>query len=210
MRLLVLVFALFWAGAAAAQEPGRFYGGVHAGALFVQDSDVEQNGASGTFEFDPGFSVGGFGGYRFGNGVRLEGEYTYRRADTDDLCAGGTCISQTAASLNGHVDAHALMGNIWFEPRVGKSLLPYAGGGIGVGFVGYDGSVSLNGINLGSGSDTDTVFAYQAGVGLGYELFDHYVISADYRYWATTDANFNGANAEIGTHNVMVGGRYQF
>jgi len=209
MRTFALLLALLWASTATAQEAGRFYGGIHAGALFVQDSDVELGGASGTLKFDPGFSVGGFGGYRFGNGVRLEGEYTYRRADVDDLCGGGACISQTTASLDGHVDAHALMANIWFEPRVGAYLLPYVGGGLGVGFVSADGSVSNNGITL-SGDSSDTVFAYQVGAGVGYELFDHYVLSIDYRYWATSDPNFDGVDAEIATHNIMVGGRYQF
>ena len=59
-------------------------------------------------------------------------------------------------------------------------------------------------------SDDDTVFAYQAGLGVGYALNDSATLDLKYIYFATEDADFDGIDAEISSHNVVLGIRFAF
>jgi opacity protein-like surface antigen len=199
-KFAIMVVAALWPLAAVADDVG-YYVGIHGGGLLVDDSDVSTSAGSATIEFDPGFAVGGIFGYKTAIGVRIEGEYTYRRAGLDDACAGGTCLT-SVGSADGHVDAHAIMANAWYEPRFG-SWRPYVGGGAGIGIVGYEATLSALGVSA-SDDGSDTVFAYQVGGGIGYELTANNIASVGYRYWATTDPDFDGAEAEVATHAIMV------
>jgi len=219
MAFCVIPLCIYSSSVVAQTIPGdpnanTYYVEVHGGATFVQDSELTDPSFSGAgvsnveATFDTGFNVGGLFGYKFSNGIRVEGEYTYRQADFDKLsaCASGTCGS---ANLDGDVSAHALMANMFWEPRFGN-WLSSIGGGIGVGFVNASPSVNVPGFGTFSADESDTVFAYQAGAGLGYPITNNVVVTVDYRYWATTDPDFNGTEAEIGTHNVSAGIRYGF
>ncbi|MEO1082995.1 MAG: outer membrane beta-barrel protein [Acidobacteriota bacterium] len=179
----------------------------------MSDSDLSDDDFDGTSvnaEFKTGFNVGGILGYKFRNGLRLEGEYTYRRADIDEITANGVSASSIGVDVGGDVSAHAAMANVFWEPRVFGNWLPSIGGGVGVGFVNAEVTVSSPEFAPESDDSSDTVFAYQAGAGLGYAFTDNVIGSIDYRYWATTDPNFDGTDAEIGTHNVSAGVRVQF
>ena len=59
-------------------------------------------------------------------------------------------------------------------------------------------------------SDDDTVFAYQAGLGVGYALNDSITLDLKYVYFATQDADFDGVDVEIASHNIVFGIRYAF
>lgn len=200
-KFTILAVALLWPFSVFAQD-NRFYVGIHGGGLFVEDSDVSNSGASGTIEFDPGFAVGGVFGYKLKQGVRFEGEYTYRRAGADGGCVSGVgCASASGDTIDGHADAHAIMANVFYEPKFGK-WLPYVGGGLGIGVVGYEADGTIAGISV-EADDSDAVFAYQAGAGIGYELTENHLVSLGYRYWATTDPELDGADAEVGTHSIL-------
>lgn len=200
-KFAILAAVCLWPLSAFA-DGNRFYIGIHGGAMIVEDSDVSAGGASGTVEFDTGFAVGGIFGYKLAQGVRFEGEYTYRRAGADGACVAGLgCASASDETVDGHVSAHAIMANVWYEPSFGR-WLPYVGGGAGVGIVGYDADGTILGTPV-EADDTDTVFAYQAGAGIGYELTENHMFSLGYRYWATTDPELDGAEAEVGTHSIL-------
>jgi opacity protein-like surface antigen len=170
--------------------------------MVVQDSDVSNSALLDKVEFDTGFAVGGVFGYKIAQGVRFEGEYTYRRASIDDACFGSSCASGIGGlDADGSVDAHAIMANVFYEPKFGK-WLPYVGGGLGIGIVGYDADATIAGTAV-SFDDSDSVFAYQVGGGIGYELTENHMVSIGYRYWATTDPELDGADAEVGTHNIL-------
>ena len=68
-------------------------------------------------------------------------------------------------------------------------------------------------------SDTDTVFAYKVGAGLGYELTNHITVQVSYRFFKTNRLEFNGRNAigntvkattDLQGHLFEVGVRYRF
>jgi opacity protein-like surface antigen len=58
------------------------------------------------------------------------------------------------------------------------------------------------------------VFAYQFGVGLGYRLNPRMIVGVNYRYFGTTDPEFEVGSftdeGEYQTHNIEVGLRYRF
>ena len=210
-------FVLFLVPAAHAQEiPGdpkadNFYAGIHGGAVILQDSDLTGNGLSGVeLEFDTGFGIGAFLGYKFKNAIRVEGEYTFRRNGVDDFTVGGVSASGAGLGIDGDVDAHSFMGNVWWEPRVGGNWLPYLGGGVGVSIIKADVTASIPGFGTLSEDESDTVFTYQAGAGVGYAVTDRVVVSADYRFLGTSDPSFGVTEAEYRTHNFMVGVRGHF
>lgn len=198
-KFAILAVACLWPLAATADD-NRFYIGIHGGGMIVNDSDVSAPAGSGNLEFDPGFAVGGIFGYKLGAGVRFEGEYTYRRATVDDGCANGTCLSAVATG-DAHVSAHAIMANVFYEPRFGN-WLPYVGGGAGIGIVSAEAEGTVFGIP-GTIDESDAVFAYQVGGGIGYALTENHMFSLGYRYWATLDPDFGGVEAEVGTHNIL-------
>lgn len=200
-KFIVLAAICLWPLTAAAGD-NRFYVGIHGGGMITEDSDVSNSGLVDEVQFDTGFAVGGIFGYKIAQGVRFEGEYTYRRAGVDDACFGGTCASGIAGlDADGHVGAHGIMANAWYEPQFGN-WLPYVGGGLGIGIVSIDAEGTIGGTTL-AFDDTDAVFAYQVGGGIGYQLTPNHIASLGYRYWATTDPEFDGAEAEVGTHSIL-------
>ena len=68
-------------------------------------------------------------------------------------------------------------------------------------------------------SDTDTVFAFKVGGGLGYELTNHITLQVSYRFFKASQLEFNGSNAlgntvkttsDLQGHLFEVGVRYRF
>lgn len=209
MRLLFGILALLWAGTAAADDSGNFYAGLHTGVAIVPDTSAEELiGPNQDYSFDTGFGVGGYAGYRFGNGIRLEGEYTYRRAGIDDVCSAGICVSRQDPSFSGSIDAHSFMANLLYEHRFAQKWLPYVGGGAGLVLA----DVEVSGGNVGIFSADDSVagLAFQFMAGVGYEINPKFVVSAGYTYWDSAETNLVGENFDLRAHNFMVGGRYNF
>lgn len=201
---------------------GPWYAGMQGGATILMDAD--NTGSSGInieSEGDAGFAGGVFAGYKFGNGLRIEGEGTYRRNDLDTLtiandgglgvALGGSSLNGMSASADGDVSSFSFMANVWYEPDVFRGLLPYIGGGIGVSHVSADASVS--GVQI--VDDSDTVFAGQAGTGVGYAITPDIVLALDYRFLITADPTFDDAtgaefDSEYMVHNIMLGIRGHF
>lgn len=71
-------------------------------------------------------------------------------------------------------------------------------------------------------SDTDTVFAFKVGGGLGYELTNHITLQVSYRFFKTNQLEFKGRNSlgnfvntvsattDLQGHLFEVGARYRF
>ena len=120
-------------------------------------------------------------------------------------------------SLSGDISVLTFMGNVYYDFDLGSGWKPYVGGGLGVASVSLE-SKSASGRTL--ADDKDTVFAYQAGGGVGYEFAaseDHAItVSLDWRYFRTADPTFKGAvtgaefDTEIGGHEISLGLRYGF
>ncbi len=208
------------AAGALSQEAlaGHWYISGHAGAVFLQGTDVQLCG-SGTCspfalraDFDTGWGVGGAGGYGFDNGFRLEGEATYRNNDLNKLSVSGS----SAALPDTSVSSLAFMANGYYDIPTGSKWTPYVGGGVGVALDHASANLPCAcGTNF---SDTETEFAYQGIAGVGYQLTDAVNIGVEYRYFATMTPHYDlssigappgtYASADYASHNIMLTFRF--
>jgi len=185
------------------------YLGVQVGGTWVQDADIsDQTGTFGEATFDTGFNVGITGGVDCGPG-RYELELNYRQNDFDEI---SDPIFGTT-SYDGDISALSFMANAFWDIPTGSPVTPYLGGGLGVALV------SINElVEPGFGQvvdDDDTVFAYQLGAGVAFELNPNMALDLGYRYFATSDPELTDVDGiefetEYQTHNASVGLRIMF
>lgn len=171
--------------ASAHAQDSRFYINADAGGAVTMDTRVKEFFGSvdpGTkVKFDPGVRLGFKGGYRVTDWFAVEGETGI--------------IDNNIKSISGaNIDGNASFANIpfllnaRFELPHGKCpITPYFGGGAGgaASVFNIEHHIDLNGVRL-RGSDSATVFAYQAFAGLRYALNDQMGIAVEYHYFATT------------------------
>jgi len=196
-----------------------FYLNVGAGVNLLEDADNTGAGLAITSEYDIGFGLTGAGGYKFTNGIRVEGEIGYRRNNFDQLSltSGFGSFNGLSADADGDVSALSFMVNGYYDFDLGSGWMPYVGGGVGLALIDAEASVSVLGTIV---DDDDTVFAYQIGAGIGYvagrsNALEQYVVTLDYRYFATADPSLtlvNGASfdSEYSSHYFGVGMRFQY
>jgi opacity protein-like surface antigen len=149
--------------------------------------------------FDPGLAFGFTRGRDYGF-IRYEGEIGYFRVSTDDLEAFNMSVPIDADN-----SAFFFLLNGWFQRDRGhEPSTPY--GGIGLGFARAavsDGWVAGTQV---WGSDSDYVLALQLGAGVRFRVTDEISLDVRYRYFATTDPEFESADAELHAHMLMLGG----
>ncbi len=205
------------------------------------ESDFETGfgvAVSGGYSFgslvDSGFLAGGF---------RLEGEIAYRRNNIDSLTitdierlpsgifSPGTLIgAKIPDDGGGEISAISFMVNGFYDFGARSRIKPYLGVGAGVAQLSMNDVDGLFGIAATladpPGGDTaltvrlkvdddDTVFAYQFGAGVGYEISEMIILTLDYRYFATRDPKFTDdfgekVTSEYRSHSFGVGLRYYF
>jgi outer membrane immunogenic protein len=216
------VVAAGWSCSAAAASDGWYIGG-QAGASFLEDAENSGSGADITSTTKDGYSVSGVAGYRFRNGLRTDAEIGYSRQGFDHLqirTDGGLGAAFGVGSLNGatvnatgHVSALRLLANLWYDFDLGCAIKPYAGGGVGAARISAS-DVAVSGVTIVNGSDT--VFAFQLGAGIGYEVLPAAILSLDYRYFQAVDPTFKDQvlgtsfRSEYHAHDIRLGVRYQF
>lgn len=183
-----------------------------AGGAFLTDSELSD--PTGTLvalgtevSFDFGFNGAIAFGYKFNGPFRVELEAQYASNDIDSFRIAGVDLAG-----GGSIDASALMANVFLEFDWQKSWRPYLGGGIGVAFIeADDATITFPGLGtLTLGDDDDTVFAYQAGAGIGFDLNPNWLLSLDYRYFATSDPDFSGIGVEYSRHDIRATLRWSF
>ena len=106
------------------------------------------------------------------------------------------------------------MANLLFDINSGGPLSFYGGGGVGVANVDFDGhGTAGSGVVM---DDDDTVFAWQAIAGVGFEISQSIVLDVQYRYFnaagvSLTDITgiFN-SSTDYQSHAVLGGIRFKF
>ncbi len=189
------------------------YFDLRGGLTSLSDSDLTDPalpGISGEAEFDNGFGIEGAVGYEHPSGFRGELALGYRNNDFDDLSVAGISASSAGINVGGQVEALSVMANGYAAFDVGAGFKPFIGAGIRVAFLDAELELSVPGFGVSSDSDDDTVFAYQGIAGIEYEIPTDaatIALGVRYSYFATTDPDFGGIEAEYATHNVMFGVR---
>ena len=199
---LALVLVTGASAEGPAQHKGLYvFGGL--GANWVDDSDIS-GGASGEVDFDTGFVGAVAVGYGFGNGLRFEGELGYRQNETDDF---------SGVDLSGRGEASSLMFNLLYDFDVSPRFVPYVGLGAGLAVVQAERVSPLPAADV--TDDDDTVFAWQAILGVAIPLNDSLDLTVDYRYFDANDADLRSDagvsfDAEYTSHSALIGLRYRF
>ncbi len=207
---------------AAPPKPGPYVAGF-IGVSIPQDSDV--NGfdffANTPFndrvEFDPGINSGGAIGYDFGY-VRLEGELAYKYSNIKNI---NEKLPEPVSfvDVDGNLGVFSGMVNLFIDLHNNTPITPYFGGGVGFAALTLSDTYGIN-PQTGFGpvvyaGDNDTVFAYQAGAGIGIALNRITTLDLGYRFFGTSTARF-GSDLPITTemkfesHNAIVGVRVKF
>lgn len=192
------------------QAQEGFYGGGFAGANFISTGkvhDVRQN-------YKTGYAVAGFFGYRWTEGLRVEGELSYRRNKLESIKFD--CYE----SLTGyyihkkpHLNQFAIMANVLFDIDVEYwngcywPIMPYVGAGLGYSHQnlhfkkfeesGYEGFDYFRFSRKGSG------FAWQVIFGLMYQINPCTDISVEYRM-------LRGDLTKLYNHGVGITAKYHF
>jgi opacity protein-like surface antigen len=164
-----------------------WYGTVSGGKAWFESDDFI-GGTSGpiTQKFGHEYGLSAAIGYAFQRfPLRLEGEFTYFRADVDALPG-------TLTTFNGGSDKHYVgMANLYYDVALSgmlQRLKPYVG--LGLGFDVEKWGLSLvapSGVNTAGRFDTEVFFAYQVKAGLAYALTDRVDALVGYRYFRTAE-----------------------
>ena len=172
------------AQAQSLQYPGFYVGAIGGVNWLLNNSFNVSLTAPGAFaagtangSFNTGWGAGGMIGYDFvGPRVELEGMY---RDNTGSIGSIGVDFNQVS-----------VMANVLYDFNAGGTIVPYIGAGAGVAFI----NASL--LNTTSSS---TQFAYQAMLGVGYNVDPTIRINLEGRYYGTTSPNFNNTTFVGGT-----------
>ncbi len=194
----------------------QWYVSGNVGAAILQDAEVTDTftggSVTGDVEFDTGYGASGALGHAWGP-FRLEGEISYRKNDLDKVnvtsltVAGVVFTGLGSASLGGDVSSLGFMANGYYDFDTGGPWVPFVGACIGGARLNID-ITSVAGIAT-VYDQSDMVFAYQAGAGIGYKFTPKIMATLSYRFFVTSDPTFNDGVDKIETeyrnHNLWAG-----
>jgi outer membrane protein OmpA-like peptidoglycan-associated protein len=169
--------------------PG-IYVGIEGGAVFPFSGT-----SSGGTSLTPGvgYTVGGKIGYDF-VGPRVEIEGTYGWVPTN-VFVPGTALTNKISALNALI-------NVYYDFMPASVITPYIGAGAGIS------------LQDGNGSFSNTLFAYQAILGVAWNASDALRLTLEARYAGATQGNvtFNGVNSTFPNNAIvaMAGISYKF
>ena len=169
-----------FAATAQNKTPG-FYVGVEGGVNFMQGMNV--NVPDALTDEKVGFAVGGVIGYDF-VGPRVELEVPYRR----------NTINSNGDGFTSQVESIAAMVNLIYDIMPENMISPHLGGGVGIARV----------------TQESTRFAFQGIAGLSAVIDDSWRISADYKFFGTSNPNTNGFDYRYLNHTGMLTVAYKF
>ena len=187
---LVAVATVFSAASGATAQNAYF--GVQAGFNFTHDGEFDNTGLDATFH--RGYAYGAMFGYYLNKSFRLEGELTYRGNSIDDV--GGVPVPDKLSST-------ALMANAYYDFTMAGPWTPYVGGGLGAARVNFQSAADVR----------DIVLAYQAILGLAYNVTPNTIVALDYRYFGVDTPTFEAATTfdlEYTNSVFMLGVRVMF
>ena len=144
--------------------------------------------ATNTIEFNPGFVAQGAIGAYVGENFRIESEATYRMADYDQATSDGN-----STTPNGDLKLATGIINLYYDLNLG-SFNPFLGVGAGVAQID---TTTVNSAGLTIVERDATEFAYQAIVGITYEISRDLSVSLDGRYLRTSDEDISATMATL-------------
>ena len=111
--------------------------------------------------------------------------------------------------VEGDLSGISGMVNLAYDLRLAERWFPSIGAGIGVSSIDSE-LTRIGGMAVAFSTDSDMVFSYQFLLGLGFAVTPQLMISTDYRYFATSDADLGDYESEVGVHKLSAGMRWKF
>ena len=175
------------------------------GFTIPNDSDATDSGITAVIESDTGLGLGVALGYD-AEFIRYEAEFVYQKNDMDNISATG----YGTAPLDGDTTSYGVLLNFYYDIRSKSAFIPYLTAGVGYANVEVS-SISVPGFGpVTASSYDDGVLAYQFGVGVGVPFNEAAIFDIKYRYFGTSDPDFQGTKIEYSSHNIYAGIRYSF
>lgn len=174
------------------------------------ESTLEGDSATAEFDWGPAiaFAIGGAVSDR----IRIETEVGYQENDFDEMTVSGIStgpdeyVTEQFKS-RGDMSSLSLMLNGYYDFVNNTPLTPFVTMGMGLARL-EAGNLQVED-NYQEG-DSNSVFAYQFGTGLAWEIDEQIAIDFTYRYFATKDARFDFGDVEYASDNFYVGLRTKF
>lgn len=145
--------------------------------------------ASLKYDHDNALNINAALGKHFTQNIRGEVELGYRSMDTD---IDGTVLALPVTG-SADTDIWTLMVNGYYDFDTGTKFRPYVGAGIGVAR--YDIDMTIAGV---SDDEDDTVFAYQIGTGVTYNVAEQWDVQAGYRFLSAPKPEYDSHEFRVG------------
>ena len=223
---MVFLVAVMWSAPGFSAE--KYVSG-NIGMSWMNDTELEDivgfldyEGVDLELGFSSGITLLGALGCDYGD-YRLEGELGYQANDVDTInwsvperINGDGEDFSGSIDLDGDITVLSLLVNGYYDIDLGGGVELSPTVGVGVA------QVSVDDVNVDMPNEvpddfdeigldiSETTFAYQAGIGLGIPLGDNIMLDARYRYFATTDFTMLAVNANVESHNALLGLRVGF
>lgn len=215
MKKLVLAMALVLGMSFAALAADGWYNGIYIEPKLMYgftDMDVRGNSTGTNVKGSDDDSVFG-GGIAFGYDfkkrtnipIRAEIEYAlFSKAKGD--------FNKNGMSANAKMEIMTLFFNGYFDFHNSTRFTPFVGAGVGMSFIDTKGSV--NGVSLGSNSETN--FAWNGTVGVNFRILDNLSADLSYRFVGLGDGESKTSagnmveTEDVYMHQGIVGLRYTF
>ena len=142
----------------------------------------------------------------------------YKRQDLDSLtlnqatALGITISINQAADIDAHYSATSLMFNGWYEFETNSKWKPYIGGGLGISEINLDvDKIQETSISY---DERDSVFSFQLGTGIDYEISENILIGISYRFYSNEGAELSDGTDDVdidyNSHNILAGIKIRF
>jgi opacity protein-like surface antigen len=194
--LLTALVPLFSSAVVEAHPWEGFYVGATGGANFLQNSKKHHGHKN---RYDTGYLVGGFVGYRWCEGFRVEGEVSYRSAHLKSIHVRSESGSDVVAVSSSSEDRHghgnrnnstwAYMANLYYDIDTCSAFTPYVGGGIGYANVrrSHHHHEVFGSESSSHHSNRRSGFAWQVIAGVGYEVLPCVDLALEYRFFKNNE-----------------------
>ena len=172
---------------------GSMYVGVNGGVSILSDSEISDDSVD--MSYDTGYNVEGVIGYTF-NAWRAELALSWQKNDLDKY---------GPYPITGDLTVFGGMLNGYYDFKAGAGFTPYLLAGLGVLNVNLD-------FDEAGVDESNTLFAGQLGVGVGYAVTKNVILDLKYKYFMSQDFEIDSGSWDISLtgHQIQFGVRYQF
>lgn len=209
-RLFVCLTAVMFllSGSAWAFKNGGPYVALKGTASFTDVEEMLDNSGSKNEE-EVNYGFGGAVGFNFADfdfPVRVEAEYMYRT----DVELNSDIGNSTAKR---EINIQTVFANVFIDLYNSTNFVPYLAGGVGFASIDTDFEVDFGSLgNLIDDDDSESEFVWNIGAGVAYNFSESFIVDLGYRFSDMREATVSdlGYKADLETHEVILGLRYQF